>query len=167
MKTSTKTVIAAGAVAVIGALAFAGASQAGNRHRGDHHAFAGGPAMFGPLAMLEAFDADADGKLTQAEIDAARSERFAKYDTNRDGALTVDEFEGLFTEVARPMMVRAYQRLDPDGDAMVTAAEFERAFANIVKRHDRNGDGALSMDDWRRGHRRHWDDDRDHDRDDD
>jgi hypothetical protein len=163
MKTSTKTAIAAGAVAVIGTLLLAGASQAGSGGDCRGRPFVGGPGMFGPPDMLDAFDANADGRLTQAEIDAALTERFAKYDSNGDGALSVDEFEGLFTEVARPMIVRAYQRLDPDGDAAVTADEFERPFANIVKRHDRDGDGALSKDDWRRGHRRHWDDDRDDD----
>jgi Ca2+-binding EF-hand superfamily protein len=107
--------------------------------------------------MLRQFDADGDGRLTQAEIDTARTERFAKYDGNGDGALSLEEFSGLFQEVSRPMMVRAYQKLDPNGDASVTADEFDRPFSNLVERHDRDGDGALSPSDMKRGHhRRHY-----------
>jgi Ca2+-binding EF-hand superfamily protein len=149
MTSFTKVFLAAGAAAVVGIVAIAGTSQAG-RWGGGHH---GG---FGAMRMLKDYDTDGDGKLTQAEIDTARSERFAKYDTNGDGALSLQEFQGLFQEFMRPMMVRAYQRLDPDGDASVTAEEYDSAFADIVARMDRNGDGALSQDDMRRGHHRHW-----------
>lgn len=159
MRILTKTMIVVGAATVIGAAAFAGVSQA-DRGWGGKHGF-GGPAR-----MLEQFDADGDGRLTQAEIDAARTERFAKYDTNNDGALSLEEFSGLFQEVSRPMMVRAYQKLDPNGDASVTAEEFDRPFANLVERHDRDGDGALSRSDMKRGHHRSWKHDRDDDEDD-
>ena len=150
MTSFTKALLAAGALAVVGVAAIAGTSQAG-RWGGGHH---GGS---GAMRMLDQYDADGDGKLTQAEIDTARSERFAKYDADGNGALSLEEFEGLFHEVTRPMMVRAYQRLDPDGDASVTAEEYDGAFADIVEHMDRNGDGALSREDMRRGHRRHSD----------
>ena len=157
MKILTKTLIVVGAATVVGAVTFAGVSQAGRGWGGKHGAF-GGAAQ-----MLEQFDADGDGRLTQTEIDTARTERFAKYDANGDGALSLDEFSGLFQEVSRPMMVRAYQKLDPDGDASVTAEEFDRPFANLVERHDRDGDGALSRSDMKRGHHRSWKHDRDDD----
>lgn len=159
MKISTRTLIVVGAATVIGAAAFAGVSQADRGWGGKFGGFGG------PMRVLEQFDADGDGRLTQAEIDTARTERFAKYDANNDGALSLEEFSGLFQEVSRPMMVRAYQKLDPNGDASVTAEEFDRPFANVVERHDRDGDGALSPKDIKRGHHRSWKHDHDEDED--
>ena len=150
MKILTKSLIVVGAATVMGAAAFASVSQAERGWMGKHGGFGG------PIRMLEQFDADGDGRLTQAEIDTARTERFAKYDANNDSALSLEEFSGLFQEVSRPMMVRAYQKLDPNGDASVTADEFDRPFANVVERHDRDGDGALSPSDMKRGHHRSW-----------
>ena len=98
-------------------------------------------------------DNDADSDKICGDVDAC------PFDGNND-----EDSDGICADVdSCPLDLEN----DPDGDAMVTAAELERAFANIVKRHDRNRDGALSMDDWHRRHRRHWDDDRHHDRDDD
>lgn len=164
MKTRTKVLIGVSAAAVV-AVGLAGAGYA-HRPWGGH---GGGHGMMGmgPEAILGQFDADNDGKLTQAEIDQARTERFARYDADGNGILSLDEFGNLFHEVIQPMTVRAFQMLDPDGDGSVTTAEFDQPFTNLVQRFDRNGDGALSPEDrpkrWhgKRGH--HRDGDRDDD----
>ena len=114
--------------------------------------------------VVERFDTDGDGRLTQAEIDAARADHMARFDANSDGALTLEEFEGLFHELTQPVTVRAFQMLDPDGDASISADELDKRLARAVARHDRNGDGALSPDDMRRGH---WRGERHHDESDD
>jgi len=153
----------------------------GSGPRGDHPMWRGdrGPSGafgpgFGPGAghsgtmmglMFEEADADKDGKLTQAEIDAYRDARFTRYDANSDGKLSLDEFEGLLQEITKPMTVRAFQMHDPDGDAAITKEEFDRPTAGLVERLDRDDDGALSRDDRSRsrfawGHRRHHDDNR-------
>lgn len=116
----------------------------------------GGPfsGMMGPMVIKRVFelaDTDEDGKLTQEEIDAARTKRFESHDTDNDGKLTLSEFEALFAEMTEPMTVRAFQFLDPDGDAVITKAEFEKPGAKLVERFDRNGDGVLSPDDRRPG----------------
>ena len=166
---------------LIGAVALAGAVHADSeRHgRGYGPGFDGGHHMgmpghmggghmggghMGPRGemmrqMFDLADADKDGKVTQAEIDKARDERFAKYDANKDGKLNLEEFEGLLREITRPMTVRAFQHLDPDGDAAITAEELARPTAGIVSRMDRNGDGALSEDG--RGRHHWWDRDDD------
>jgi hypothetical protein len=60
--------------------------------------------------------------------------------------------------------VRAFQFLDPDGDAAVAKTELEERFGSAVAHFDRNDDGVLSQDD-RRHRRWGWgggdDDDRD------
>jgi Ca2+-binding EF-hand superfamily protein len=106
----------------------------------------GGPGMMGPQ-LLEQFDADDDGKLTQAEIDAGLSAKLGASDTDNSGALSLDEFEALWLEQTRPMMVRFFQNRDADGDGSVTAEEFARNLDAIVARMDRNGDGALDSSD--------------------
>lgn len=165
MKRSTKVLIGTGVAAFVGVAAVVGASQAGRAHFGGHghHAM---PMKLGFHDMRQhvfaMVDADGDHKLTQDEIDAARAARRAKYDTNGDGDLSLVEFSGLWTELTEPLRVRGFQFLDADGNGQITKVEIDKRLAGVVQRFDRNGDGALSMED--RGHRYGW---RHHDDDDD
>lgn len=100
--------------------------------------------------MMEQFDANGDASLTQEEIDAGRQQQLAKYDSDKDGTLNLEEYQVLWMDMNRSRIVDRFQRLDEDGDAIVTSGEFLDPFANAVERHDRNGDGALSKDDRRK-----------------
>ncbi|WP_436644085.1 EF-hand domain-containing protein [Microbaculum sp. FT89] len=174
MKTSTTLLVAAGAVlAVIGVGSAVYADSGWRGHgfgpcrdggmrgmmHGEHgpmgdrfggHFSGQMGGMTGPMVakrMFELADTDKDGKLTQAEIDAARTQRFETYDTNGDGKLSLTEFGALFSEITEPATVRAFQFLDPDGDAEITKEEFDKPGTRLVERFDRNGDGVLSRDD--------------------
>ena len=172
MKTTTK--IAVAFVALAGVAGAAVAAQADSRwhgreggpgqhmqqarggdgmHRGGgHHGkrHGGGRHMFG---MLESFDANDDGKLSQEEIDQTRGERFGRFDADSDQALTLGEYEQLWLEAMRERMVDRFQDLDADGDGKVTDAEFQRPFAKMVRRMDRNDDGVIDRGDFQRHHR--------------
>lgn len=112
----------------------------------------GGPghgmfAMMGPIAMKRFFeraDTDGNGELSMEEIEAARTKTFSDHDADGDGELTLAEYETLFLQMMRPMMVRSFQFLDPDGNAVVTIDEFERPTNRLARRLDRNQDGVLS-----------------------
>lgn len=160
MKTGYKALIIAGLVAATGIAVSAGTGLAdGREHRGRSGIFqSDGGGDFqrgrgrGGLAMLESFDTNSDGQLTQAEIDAARADRFAAFDTDGNGALSLQEYEALWLDAMRERMVDRFQSLDNDGDAVVTSDEFIAPFGSVVRRMDRNEDGVLSADDMgRRG----------------
>ena len=96
--------------------------------------------------MLELYDLNKDGKLTQDEIDKARADQLAKFDANKDGKLNLQEYQALWLDAMHERMVRAFQAHDSNGDGEITVAEFQKRFKNIVARMDRNDDGAYSRD---------------------
>ena len=160
MKTKTKTLTAIAVAAAVGGTALAGASYAGHRGGGHGMGFLDkGQLAVSAMEMFDTVDADGDGKLTQAEIDKARNDRHAAHDADGDGSLSLEEFSGLWNETMRPITVRAFQILDADGDAVVTRAEYDRPFAAIVERFDRDRDGGLSMMDHRHDDGERWFDD--------
>jgi Ca2+-binding EF-hand superfamily protein len=108
-----------------------------------HHAAHGGSNM------LETFDTNGDGQLTQAEINSFRSERHAKFDADGNGTLSLQEYEALWLDAYRERMVDEFQRHDDDGNGLVTTEEFNDPFANMVTRMDRNDDGILSGEELR------------------
>ena len=104
------------------------------------------PAMRGP-APLAQFDTNKDGAVTQAEIDTLRADRLKQFDRNADGKLSLEDYQALWLDAYRTQMVRAFQGHDADGDAAVTIEEFNRNFANVAGRADRNGDGKVDAQD--------------------
>jgi hypothetical protein len=146
MRKSVKIALATSALAVGGGLFLATASFA---ERGFGH---GRMGMMGPMhglgmEMIQGVDANNDGALSQDEINTAVNARFAEFDADKNGSLSLQEFEALWAEITKPVAVRAFQFLDPDGDAAVAKAELDKRFGTIVSHLDRNDDGVLSRDD--------------------
>jgi Ca2+-binding EF-hand superfamily protein len=156
MTRTTKLLLTGGALA-LGAAVFAGASLADGWGR--HHG--GGGARF-----FEQFDANQDGRLTQAEIDQVRQSRLAEFDQNGDGSLSLEEYQALWMDAMRERMVDRFQAHDDDGDGIVTAEEFGEPFDRMVSRFDRDGDGEVTTDEMRRRGDRDGDRERDEDRED-
>lgn len=96
-------------------------------------------------------DANADGVITREEVRAKRSETFDNRDADLDGYLTEAELpkppEGAGGRFAR---FRGGEgglgRLDADGDAKVSRAEFVEAPQPGFDRADANGDGAVTRE---------------------
>ena len=183
MATRTKVIIITSLLVLVGGLVIAGATRANNQRWGGHNwGYQGGAPHGGwhegrhgghhgghhkghrVLKILESYDTNGDDRLTQAEIDAARADRLARFDTDGDQQLSLEEFEALWLDAMRDRLVDRFQHLDEDGDAIITAEEFGQPFARIVQRMDQNDDGAISRDDlrrWRHGSRDEGDDDHD------
>ncbi len=80
-------------------------------------------------------DLDKDGTVTEAEAKKARDAKLKAYDSNRDGMLSLEEYQAYWVSRLHAQMVDAFQDLDEDGDARVTAEEFA---APAVKRAEMN-----------------------------
>jgi hypothetical protein len=112
----------------------------------------GGMEM-GPMPAFDfaTLDADKDGKVTQAELDAAHAARVAEVDANKDGLLSGDELAAMhlkmMAERANTMAAEMVTRMDTDGDKLLSAAEMavrpgsDRMFGMI----DADGDGAITQ----------------------
>ena len=122
--------------------------------------------------IFEKFDVDKNGTISKTEIDGVRKNELAKADANKDGKLSLNEFQSLWTGLMRERMVDHFQRLDNDGDAEVTEEEIAKPMDRMLSFMDRNNDGSITKDELQRKHRgwggkyrgRHHDD---HDDDDD
>ncbi len=80
-------------------------------------------------------DLDKDGSISPLEARKARNAKLKSFDSNRDGTLSLDEFQAYWVSRLHAQMVDAFQDLDEDGDARVTAEEFA---APVVKRAEMN-----------------------------
>jgi Ca2+-binding EF-hand superfamily protein len=138
----TILIATAAGVALLGA---AGAVSAQGDHgkRGfqRHHA--------GMERMIERLDADKDGTITREEVTARRDKSLGQYDADRNKTLSLKEFEGLWAEHTRDRMVRAFQRLDRDGNGQVTAEELDRPMSRMFSRMDRDSDGKITAEEMR------------------
>ncbi len=123
----------------------------GQRSKGHGHGFGGRGGSEMMMQVFQRMDADDDGKITQEEVDAFRAAQVTAADASGDGALSIEEFDTAYRDLTRSKMVRAFQRLDVDGDGIISADEMDNRFGSFVEKMDRNGDGALSMEDRGRG----------------
>ncbi len=157
-----KKLIAGGVAALAIAAAIPLVATAGHGERGGHgmhgghhgeHGMRGyhgdGPGRHGARLhlqeMLETYDADGDGSVTQG-----RRAPSGCADADGDGQLSLDEYQALWLDAMRERMVDPFQAHDGDGDGQVTVEEFGERTARMVMMRDRNEDGVLNLDDWRR-----------------
>ena len=143
MKGKMKIWLAVGASVAAGAAVIAGVAHA---DRGRH----GG--MGDISALMERYDANRDGALSQDEIDTNRTQWHAEFDKDKSGDLSLAEFQDLWLKARHEMMVREFQEFDRDGDGKLTLDEYKSPLNAMITRLDRNGDGLVNKDDrFRRG----------------
>lgn len=153
MKKHTKIIlgVAGGAIALATVSAAVVAKERIDGHRtvlmasGDHHGSRGwrgqGKKRQMVTKLFHEHDMNQDGAVTQAEVNDVQSQKLAKFDADKNGTLSLQEFEGLWLERMRSRMVDGFQRLDEDGNGTVTSEEFLAPFSKIISRHDLDNDG--------------------------
>ncbi len=156
-KSATITLWAALAIGLAGA----GVAEEGGMMPGGGEGFA---------AMFAEMDADKDGKVTPAEVDAHHVARMAAADANGDGLLSAEELAQMrIDEVTKRAAAHAAEmvaRLDSDADGLLSVAELAAGRgappdgAEMIAHADSDGDGAISLEEaeeikGRHGHKGH------------
>jgi hypothetical protein len=134
-------------LALLGVLLVAGiaipvmAQQREGREPGEHR-----------QQMLEEFDSDSDGAVSNTEFTNRTQERFAELDANGDAQVTTVELAAHFDGEQLPMRaLRRFNSADADGDGTVTQSEFDTAAGDLFARLDGDVDGIVTPDEARDG----------------
>lgn len=147
------------AMAAAGLLTLGGLAGLASADMGDGEGMMGGMGK-GPRAMrlhqfhgmgsetmMERYDTNKDGKITQPEIDQNRQQWLVEFDADKNGTLSLEEFKQLWLKARNEMMVREFQFFDKDGNGQVTIEEYQAPLSNMVAERDANNDGSLGPDD--------------------
>lgn len=116
-------------------------------------AAAGGVALAqqAPAASLQRHaraDANADGRVSQAEFVQQRVQRLTASDANRDGTVTVEERQAAMQTMRAERSANRFAAMDADNNGVISRSEFDGAHA---ARGEGGRDGAHG--DRSRGHR--------------
>ena len=102
----------------------------------------------GALGLLERYDGNGDGVVDMAELRAERAARFDRLDPSREGRVGKADFllavarSPAADQVAR--LDQLFDRMDADGDGVLTRGEYLAYAERWFDRMDRNGDGQLT-----------------------
>ena len=103
-----------------------------------------------PLFMMQKiFDTNNDGNISKSEMRSKAKNTMHNFDENKDNALSLEEYKKLWIKKMNRRMVRHFQRLDQDGNAMVTLEEINNGMDRIMWKMDKNNDNVISKDDLR------------------
>ncbi|MBV9992488.1 MAG: hypothetical protein JOZ72_14510 [Alphaproteobacteria bacterium] len=97
-----------------------------------------------PVEMLKRYDADHDGTLTRAELEAGLKADFAAADTNHDGKLDEDEARAVNEQRWSEGLSTTSTLVDWNHDGVVDFNEFAGTARSLFDELDVNGDGKLS-----------------------
>ncbi|MEL7013058.1 MAG: calcium-binding protein [Pseudomonadota bacterium] len=111
--------------------------------------YAAGERHGGPKIAFEEVDANADGLLSPAEMEAHRTGRFALADADGNGSLSRAELEARMVatqnERRARFLDRMFERRDANADGELSMAEMAQGRSgDMFSRADANGDGLIS-----------------------
>jgi Ca2+-binding EF-hand superfamily protein len=106
---------------------------------------------------MQTMDTNKDGMISAAEHTAGTKAKFGKLDADGDGRVTAAEMDAAHSGAggsAAPAMSSAekIKTMDTDGDGAITAAEHEKGARGMFNKMDANGDGNLSAEEMQAGH---------------
>lgn len=117
-------------------------------------AFAGDPDK-----KFKAMDADSDGKVTRTEHAVGAREMFTKCDANKDGLVTAAEMDAAFAakgdkhDKHEKSAIDKIKEIDTNADGQLSLAEHEAGTEKMFNKLDKNSDGTLSKDECHEGHK--------------
>ena len=118
------------------------------------------PAAARPLESFPGMDTDSDGFVTSAEYAKAAQTMFRLTDADRDGAVTVAEMDAAeravggsdMAQAALPSSEKTIALSDGDGDGQLTLAEYVGGSNGLFAKIDANTDARLDRAEWDAGH---------------
>lgn len=163
MKHKRKLFVTLGVVAVVGLAGLGITSHAhseyhqkfGGHETGAHSSFGKRSKGKAVVKMLSRYDENGDRAITLEEVMTARGTQFKNFDTNKDGAINLTEFERLWLDEMRERMVDRFQDHDSDGDGKINEADYSAKIALMIERLDKNEDGKVDRSDMKRLRKHH------------
>jgi len=110
-------------------------------------------AFHPPGEMMEKYDANKDGSVTLAELNAGLRAEFNAADTNHDGVLNMDEARVVNAARLSTQESAASPLIDWNEDGHIDFHEFATAARSVFEQVDRNEDGVLTPDELHPVHR--------------
>jgi hypothetical protein len=98
----------------------------------------------GPNALILKYDANHDGSVTRAELEAGLHADFDKYDTGHTGCLTADQVSAINATRIAADQSTATPLQDFRQDGCIDFQEFSAAPVSVFDELDRNGDGVVT-----------------------
>lgn len=101
-------------------------------------------------AHFKKMDADGDGKISRAEHTAASKQMFAACDANHDGIVTAAEMDASMAKQGEKLAkddknsAERIAMIDQNGDGKLSVAEHEAGTEKMFAMADKNSDGFLS-----------------------
>src|SRR6056297_229486 len=135
----TRTKILLGSISAAVLLGVIGGTATAQRGEGGGRGFGAGPGGM----MFELFDTDGDGKVTRAELDQYRNQKFEEFDADQSGELSFEEYAALRESIRREMMEHRFRRHDDDNSGGLSRQEIGGRFDWMFERMDENDDGAI------------------------
>lgn len=109
-----------------------------------------------PRMDFTAMDADKDGNITKAEVEAYKTAEITSMDANKDGKISADELAAFHIAKmqqnmearAKDMAAKMIERLDTDKDGAISIAEMSARPGGdkMFDRIDGNSDGVISAE---------------------
>lgn len=113
------------------------------------------PAAARPLESFSGMDVDGDGFISSAEYAKAAQTMFRLTDADHDGLITVAEMdaaERAVSDGATPSSEKTIAASDGDGDGQLTLAEYVGGSNGLFAKIDANADTRLDRAEWDAAH---------------
>ncbi len=97
-------------------------------------------------ATFQELDADGNGEITKAELEAHRNQRFTAADSDGDGKLSVEEMQNAAQAKAADRTNKMFEKYDANQDGFLSEDELPkpRRGAKMFDRIDADGNGSIS-----------------------
>jgi Ca2+-binding EF-hand superfamily protein len=103
-----------------------------------------------PEAVIAFLDANGDGAVDRGEFLNAQRIRFAQFDTNANGQMSIAEFKAALDPIARQNGDASFHAFDADHDNRLSSSEYLTFYAwvfdNVV---DKNHDQVMTLEEFR------------------